>query len=86
MAPARTFSVAVAKGGVGKTTTSLDLAAGLPGGGPTVVEFDLATANSADFPALDCAPDVDPTLHDVLASAVPPPPRTSRDAAPDDVS
>ena len=68
MAPARTFSVAGAKGGVGKTTTSLNLAAALSDVGRTVVvEFDLAMANAVDFLAIDCDPEVDPTLHDVLA-------------------
>lgn len=53
---------------MGKTTTSLNLAAALSDVGPTVVvEFDLAMANSADFLAIDCTPDIDPTLHDVLA-------------------
>ncbi|HKJ58783.1 MAG TPA: P-loop NTPase [Halobacteriales archaeon] len=68
MARSHTISVAGAKGGVGKTTTSLNLAAVLSEVGPTVVvEFDLAMANSADFLSIDCTPDVDPTLHDVLA-------------------
>jgi septum site-determining protein MinD len=53
---------------VGKTTTSLNLAAALSEEGSTVVvEFDLAMVNSADFLAIDCTPDIDPTLHDVLA-------------------
>jgi len=67
VADTNTFSVAGAKGGVGKTTTSLNLAAALAEVAETVVvEFDLAMANAVDFLAIDCAPDVDPTLHDVL--------------------
>ena len=63
-----TFAVAGAKGGVGKTTTSLNLATVLAAAGRTVVvEFDLAMANAVDFLAIDCSPDVDATLHDVLA-------------------
>lgn len=63
-----TFSVAGAKGGVGKTTTSLNLAAALAEVDDTaVIEFDLAMANTVDFLDIDCSPDVDPTLHDVLS-------------------
>lgn len=70
MPSASTFSIAGAKGGVGKTTTSLNLAAGLAGSEPTVVvEFDLAMANAVDFLSIDCDPEVDATLHDVLADA-----------------
>ena len=62
--------MAGAKGGVGKTTTSLNLAAVLSEVGRTVVvEFDLAMANAVDFLSIECTPDVDPTLHDVLADA-----------------
>lgn len=68
MADSLTVSVAGAKGGVGKTTTSLNLAAALAEVDETVVvEFDLAMANAVDFLAIECAPDVDPTLHDVLS-------------------
>lgn len=64
-----TFAVAGAKGGVGKTTTSLNFASVLAAAGRTVVvEFDLAMANAVDFLAVDCTPDLDPTLHDVLAN------------------
>lgn len=62
------FSIAGAKGGVGKTTTSLNLAAAIKESGDVIViEFDLAMANAVDFLAIDCTPEVDPTLHDVLA-------------------
>lgn len=70
MQSASTFSIAGAKGGVGKTTTSLNLAAGLARIDSTVVvEFDLAMANTVDFLSIDCTPEVDATLHDVLADA-----------------
>lgn len=70
MNAASTLSIAGAKGGVGKTTTSLNLAAGLARVAPTVVvEFDLAMANAVDFLSIDCTPEVDATLHDVLADA-----------------
>lgn len=64
-----TFAIAGAKGGVGKTTTSINLASVLAAAGRTVVvEFDLAMANAVDFLGVDCTPDIDPTLHDVLAN------------------
>lgn len=67
----RVFAVAGAKGGVGKTTTALEMAASLAmaGYGVAVVEADLAMANAVDF--LDLQVDSDPTLQDVLADATP---------------
>ena len=61
-------TVAGAKGGVGKTTTALNLAAALagPDRSVAVVEMDLAMANFVDFLSLS-AEDGDTTLHDVLA-------------------
>ena len=69
MASGTVYAVAGAKGGVGKTTTSLNLGAALtaPGRSVVVVELDLAMANVADFLALDVDPETDTTLHDVLA-------------------
>lgn len=69
MASGTVYAVAGAKGGVGKTTTSLNLGAALtaPERSVVVVELDLAMANVADFLALDVDPEADTTLHDVLA-------------------
>lgn len=65
----RVFAVAGAKGGVGKTTTTINLGAALAASGHSVVvvEADLAMANAVDFLGLDADLEVDPTLHDVLA-------------------
>lgn len=65
---ATSYCVAGAKGGVGKTTSSLNLAALFADDDDTiVVEFDLAMANAVDFVTIDCSPEEDPTLHEVLA-------------------
>lgn len=72
--PGRVIAVASAKGGVGKTTTSINLAAALTEHGESVVvvEADLAMANVVDFLKLDMKLDADnPTLHDVLAGEAP---------------
>jgi septum site-determining protein MinD len=61
----RVLSVGGAKGGVGKTTTSLNLGTALAVRGHAVVtvELDLAMANLVDFLDVDATT----TLHDVLA-------------------
>jgi septum site-determining protein MinD len=74
MADGIVFAIAGAKGGVGKTTTSINLSAVLASMGQSVVlvELDLAMANVGDFLDLDVRLDheADPTLHDVLAGNV----------------
>lgn len=66
---AQVFAVASAKGGVGKTTTSINLGAAFAAMGESVVvvEVDLAMANVVDFLDLPFTVNTDPTLHDVLA-------------------
>ncbi|WP_372909717.1 AAA family ATPase [Salinigranum sp.] len=64
------FAVAGSKGGVGKTTTSINLSAVLTEAGYDVVlvEVDLAMANVGDFLDIDVGLEgEDPTLHEVLA-------------------
>ncbi|WP_152042594.1 P-loop NTPase [Salinigranum salinum] len=71
MADGSVFAIAGAKGGVGKTTTSINLSAVLAEMGHSVllVELDIAMANVGDFLDLDVRLEdgEDPTLHDVLA-------------------
>lgn len=66
---ARTITVAGAKGGVGKTTTCINLAAGLADAGfeTVVLDLDLAMANLLDFLDLPMDARTDPTAHEVLA-------------------
>jgi len=68
MADGRVLAVAGAKGGVGKTTTAVNLGVALAEAGETVavVEMDLAMANIVDF--LQFEPEE--TLHDVLSGTV----------------
>jgi len=69
MADGRVIAVAGAKGGVGKTTTAINIGVALAEAGETVaiVELDLAMANIIDF--LQFEPER--TLHDVLSGTVP---------------
>jgi len=62
------YAVAGAKGGVGKTTTSLNLGASLAAGGysTVVVELDMAMANLVDFLDLDEDLGSATNMHDVL--------------------
>jgi septum site-determining protein MinD len=73
MPDSRVYTVAGAKGGVGKTTVSLNLGAAFAAAGATVVvvEMDLAMANMVDFLSLDADLKSAPTMHDVLAGRVP---------------
>lgn len=66
---AHVYTVAGAKGGVGKTTTSINVGASLAATGlrTVVVELDLAMANLVDFIETNIDVEEAPTLHDVLA-------------------
>ncbi|MGM0604986.1 MAG: MinD/ParA family ATP-binding protein [Halobacteriota archaeon] len=65
MAEGVSIAIAGAKGGVGKTTTALNLGVALAAAGERVVvlELDLAMANVVDFLEIDPTA----TMHDVLA-------------------
>lgn len=65
----RVLAIAGAKGGIGKTTTSINLAAALTDRGRSVivVECDLGMANLVDFLSLPYRASVDADLHAVLA-------------------
>lgn len=67
------YTVAGAKGGVGKTTTSINLGTMLAEAGysTVVVEMDLAMANVVDFLDMDLETDEATTFHDVLAGDAP---------------
>ncbi|WP_424000083.1 P-loop NTPase [Haloarcula salina] len=67
------YTVAGAKGGVGKTTTSINLGTMLAEAGysTVVVEMDLAMANVVDFLDMDLDTDEATTFHDVLAGDAP---------------
>jgi septum site-determining protein MinD len=68
-ARAHVITVAGAKGGVGKTTTCINLAASLVDAGfeTAVLDLDLAMANLLDFLDLPLDASSDPTAHEVLA-------------------
>ncbi|MDS0220653.1 P-loop NTPase [Haloarcula sp. S1AR25-5A] len=63
------YTIAGAKGGVGKTTSSINLGTLLAEAGysTVVVEMDLAMANLVDFLDIEIDTDEDTTFHDVLA-------------------
>lgn len=71
MARHTVYSVASGKGGVGKTTTTVNLGTALAGAGNRVVivDVDLGMANLAGYVSLD--PDDNVTLHEVLAGKAP---------------
>lgn len=65
----RVIAVGGAKGGVGKTTSSLNIAAAMASAkcDVVVIEFDLAMANILDFLDIGASADGEVTFHDVLA-------------------
>jgi septum site-determining protein MinD len=66
MSEQHVFAVASGKGGVGKTTTAVNVATAIAGGGfrVAVIDADLGMANMSGLLSLDPG---DATLHDVLA-------------------
>lgn len=73
MSADQVYAVASAKGGVGKTTTSLNIGAALAARGirTVVVELDLAMANMLDFVDIGYQPEDIASLHDVLSDFTP---------------
>lgn len=69
MVDGRVIAVAGAKGGVGKTTTSINLGAEFAAAdyATVVVELDLGMANLVDFLDIELDPATGTTFHDVLA-------------------